>query len=753
MTCFISRAVLTLITCLQLSDICADAFTYHVAFLGTGMYKLQDTFARITFSVEGGMYTVPMLTTAVGSCSPVDHYNEHADTNHIYSFTNSSGCIELLPSGVGIFRSAVKVELDNAALGTTVHVVDDSTYIDDRAYLAIPDEYLGTDYYVVTYCAFDGICQFAITPVENNTLVTVVFPKDLVGVVNCDSLNVSAGEPLVFLLDEFDVLHFESVSDFSGTHVQSDKNVGVVVGARNISTGFMDIYGSMMEQITPVNRWGKNFVVAPNPANDAGDFVKIVTKADNTKVQITGYSPFIVAQAGSAVEWRIDWGMNSLIEVSLPVMVIQIMSVNLYNDTADVMGTPSMLLVPSLSQWTYNTVVNPCNSTATVVSSSYYDVIPSASENETIDLVEATNITIKSFPNTNAKTFVTILGSFTTYAVCGETSAFPLDVDWMAESEDCGTSVSFPGDGVDNDCDGQTDEDVCTAAGLGIQFNAENNFTTGKQTTRTIHVQGASYFPYTVSTCSSVAHLTFLTESQDIYTSIQVLDDDVLVTSCDPECFLVLNVSDTRGVTCAPRTFILEQVHDDVTKTTFNKLTLPGLTSKNWTSLTNLYYNDLILSSLVGQSNFTLQFSDKDCGKIYSGAGVPNNFGTEFIIPTSPDFDLYITSGTNGATVSYGNGSLVIAPTSTKTLCRAEVENSINANEQLYITSTFEVSVYMVEHAETPATAYRILPNDILGPSYLIFPGTMCYVHAFMAPVNMDHLNIHISFQNYQMGE
>ncbi|WAR17273.1 hypothetical protein MAR_031867, partial [Mya arenaria] len=610
---------------------------------------LQDTFARITFSVEGGMYTVPMLTTAVGSCSPVDHYNEHADTNHIYSFTNSSGCIELLPSGVGIFRSAVKVELDNAALGTTVHVVDDSTYIDDRAYLAIPDEYLGTDYYVVTYCAFDGICQFAITPVENNTLVTVVFPKDLVGVVNCDSLNVSAGEPLVFLLDEFDVLHFESVSDFSGTHVQSDKNVGVVVGARNISTGFMDIYGSMMEQITPVNRWGKNFVVAPNPANDAGDFVKIVTKADNTKVQITGYSPFIVAQAGSAVEWRIDWGMNSLIEVSLPVMVIQIMSVNLYNDTADVMGTPSMLLVPSLSQWTYNTVVNPCNSTATVVSSSYYDVIPSASENETIDLVEATNITIKSFPNTNAKTFVTILGSFTTYAVCGETSAFPLDVDWMAESEDCGTSVSFPGDGVDNDCDGQTDEDVCTAAGLGIQFNAENNFTTGKQTTRTIHVQGASYFPYTVSTCSSVAHLTFLTESQDIYTSIQ---------------------------------------------------TLPGLTSKNWT-----------------------KFSDKDCGKIYSGAGVPNNFGTEFIIPTSPDFDLYITSGTNGATVSYGNGSLVIAPTSTKTLCRAEVENSINANEQLYITSTFEVSVYMVEHAETPATAYRILPNDILGPSYLIFPG------------------------------
>lgn len=265
---------------------------------------------------------------------------------------NSPDCLNLIPNGTELATKGIRVESPD---NFTLHVVQsDSAGQPGDGYLAIPDDHLGNEYHVITYCSTGGICQFAVAAIADNTSVEITFPNNTnIGLVCADGIplpsNPSPVTTIPFTINEFDILHFESEQDLSGTFIYASNKIAVFVGARGIPTGNGSI-SEVIEQIPPVNKWGYEFVVVPNYLNDVGDIAKIVTKDVNTVISFLGFSPFTVTNAGDSVERRVDWQTHTVIRSSKPVLLVQVLNVNLYNSNSTT-GSAAMVLVQHREQW------------------------------------------------------------------------------------------------------------------------------------------------------------------------------------------------------------------------------------------------------------------------------------------------------------------------------------------------------------------------------------------------------------------
>ena len=310
--------------------------TYHVAFLGLDTPQA----ASLQFLQVDGT----TATTRLNNC-------ETLEFNIELTFAAMPCISDLFPQGSNVVDSrAVKIE---TASEYPVHI-NVKHNGNDEGFLAIPDDALGTEYYVATFCRFGGYCQFSVTPVEDGTSVMVRFPVAVSGAqvcINGVDVSGSSSADIPFLLHEFDVLHFESTNDLTGTHITSNKRVALFAGARNVPSTFGAPVTHMIEQLPPVNKWGTEFLVVPNINNPAGDEFIILASEASTKVQISGYSPFVIPHAGQFITRRIDWGMYSKIHASYPVLVVQMMSIDIYNDSTSVQGSPSMVLAQSIGHF------------------------------------------------------------------------------------------------------------------------------------------------------------------------------------------------------------------------------------------------------------------------------------------------------------------------------------------------------------------------------------------------------------------
>jgi hypothetical protein len=315
-----------------------------------------------------------------------------------------------------------------------------------EGYLAIPDEHLGNEYYVVTYCTLGGFCQFAVVGIANETQVNIIFPDNVTTSMVCvNDVKVSTdappGFPVTFIITENEVIHFESEHDLTGTYIFADNNVGVVSGARDVPTSQSgNTLSNLIEQLPPVMKWGYSFVAAPNYFNDAGDIVKIVTSSTDTIVGISGVSPFKLPNKGEFIEFRIDWQMHSHIESSKPILILQIMSVDLYNESSDVTGVPSMVIVPHVHQWT--TADNPFYCLSSTINQTLIAVVTDTDSSYSIpviptpdvffsswSVIEGTEFSVQIFEPITAST--TVYGpTRSSYGFCDGSSSLLLNADW-----------------------------------------------------------------------------------------------------------------------------------------------------------------------------------------------------------------------------------------------------------------------------------------------------------------------------------
>ena len=212
------------------------------------------------------------------------------------------------------------------------------------AFLGLPVDVLGTEYVVLGWKNgpfFNG-SQMAVVATEDGTQVTIT-PSGTAG-------THPAGVPFTITLNAGQTYLLRSGSgfdlDLSGTRIVSSAPVAVFGGHQcaNIPTdrGYCDY---VVEQLPPVETWGRAFVTVPLATRSGGDTFRLVAAEDGTVVTIDGVVRATL-DAGQVFDWIQDGPAE--IAANRPVLVAQYSNGATYDGTV---SDPFMMLVPPYEQF------------------------------------------------------------------------------------------------------------------------------------------------------------------------------------------------------------------------------------------------------------------------------------------------------------------------------------------------------------------------------------------------------------------
>ncbi|XP_055955270.1 IgGFc-binding protein-like, partial [Patella vulgata] len=138
------------------------------------------------------------------------------------------------------------------------------------SFLVLPVDALGSDYYLLTW---KSKATFKIIGVVDNTSITIMLPTDVSLVVD----GVAFNDSFTVQLNRFQTFTFLNESseiDLTGLHIITNQPVSIVSGSKRVS---IDGTSSdhLVEQMLPVESWGKTFITIP-PYNDRGDPAMVI---------------------------------------------------------------------------------------------------------------------------------------------------------------------------------------------------------------------------------------------------------------------------------------------------------------------------------------------------------------------------------------------------------------------------------------------------------------------------------------------
>ncbi|XP_071088487.1 uncharacterized protein [Haliotis cracherodii] len=384
--------------------------------------------------------------------------------------SNSLRNIGTAISGKGIYVSA-----DN---NIVVYGVNKEDYSND-AFLGLPTDVLGNRHFTVSYSPAFRKCEVVIAAVEDDTSIRIKLPvSDPAVSVNYQGLLYGNGGVINIVLDRFSTFQFQSVGDLTGSRIDSDKPVSVFSGNMKTNIGTGSTQDHLVEQIPPVEAWGKRFATVPTPYRTTGDYFRFIASEDDTVVNVTRHGTHSLANAGQYLQLLIPSNEFNLVSSNKAILVVMFVLSQLTQfdeEEAD----PSMILIPPIQQWASDyTFATPKFSLG-----SYENFFMLA-----IDSVETSGLMLNgrpmvpegnwtSIPGTNlVGAFVSLpegvhrvrhispIVLFAGYLygkALSETYGFPTGMRLAPINALCTATSSTDGDGVDNDCDGFIDEELC----------------------------------------------------------------------------------------------------------------------------------------------------------------------------------------------------------------------------------------------------------------------------------------------------
>lgn len=219
------------------------------------------------------------------------------------------------------------------------------------AYLAFPTEALGTEYIVLGYANGLNIqgTHFGIVAPHNGTIVTIT-PTITTG-------PRVAGVPFTITLNQGQTYYLRNDEpgkqfDFTGTEISSTKPVAVFAGHKAGSVPDGVLFAThLVEQLTPVNTWGRHFVTMPYKSRNNGDTFRFMAAEDNTSVYLNGQRVALLNRA--QFHERIINGPAYIVS-DKPILVAQYANGARFDGGT---GDPSMALIPPYEQYLNNYVV------------------------------------------------------------------------------------------------------------------------------------------------------------------------------------------------------------------------------------------------------------------------------------------------------------------------------------------------------------------------------------------------------------
>ncbi|CAG2207041.1 unnamed protein product [Mytilus edulis] len=217
-------------------------------------------------------------------------------------------------------KKAVLIEADDEIV---VYVVNREERSDD-AYLALPIDVLGKEYYTVSYSPASHYCLFAIIGVYDKTNVSIHLPDVHHLSVTLNGNTYHGDQWMNVTLDRLSTLQVRSKHDLTGSHIVSSKPIAVLSGNKKTTVGHGDSRDHLVEMLLPLSSWGSNFATVPIPdRHDKGDIFRFIASEDNTHVHVSGINSGKPFQDIIKLEKRVITSKNTIVPDCLVSQMIE----------------------------------------------------------------------------------------------------------------------------------------------------------------------------------------------------------------------------------------------------------------------------------------------------------------------------------------------------------------------------------------------------------------------------------------------
>ncbi|KAK3104160.1 hypothetical protein FSP39_024897 [Pinctada imbricata] len=221
-------------------------------------------------------------------------------------------------------------------------------------FLGLPTDVLGTKYFAATYAPATRYCLILIVGVHDNTNVNIKLGDNNGVRVIYGGITYGKGDSFEVKINRFSTFQIHSSGDLTGTCVTSNKTVSIFSGNIKTAIGRGKTQDHLVEQLVPVDRWGKRFLAMSTPDRTAGDIYRFIASERDTEIIVkfqtqgrrTTSDTLRLSLPG---HWTYKWyDSNTLLSItsSKPISVLQY-TVSQYND----LGDPSMMIIPPIEQY------------------------------------------------------------------------------------------------------------------------------------------------------------------------------------------------------------------------------------------------------------------------------------------------------------------------------------------------------------------------------------------------------------------
>ena len=298
--------------------------------------------------------------TALGNSAPFS-----IEAQQVYTYNLSEAEKQAVyNTTMGVSDRSIHITADNPV---TVYALNQALVTTDATNV-LPRTVLGTDYYQISYQ------PFRLYTYEYLDAYAVIATKDNTNIYH-------NGGNLVATLNTGQVYYRTSDTDMTGVHITANNpvaffavNQGVQIPA-NYETS-----DCLMQQLAPVNTWGKNFLVPVSHLSH--DIVRIVASQDNTIITQTGGALLYpeggqtgyTIQAGQFIELEVFLYNNGCyIQANKPIGVCAYLTSRTYSGGN--VSDPAQAWLSSMEQTITNALIAPFIPVGTTALTKHYALI------------------------------------------------------------------------------------------------------------------------------------------------------------------------------------------------------------------------------------------------------------------------------------------------------------------------------------------------------------------------------------------
>ncbi|XP_065933610.1 uncharacterized protein [Magallana gigas] len=373
--------------------------------------------------------------------------------------------------GTKLSHKAVHI---NSSDEIVVFGVNSATFSTD-GFLGIPVDVLGSQYFVPSFYSNRlRFCKSAIVIVgtKDRTSLQIKIKSTNDGIIILENKRYENNDWLNTTISRFEILQLQCRGDLTGTFVQSSQKISVFGGSTVTDIGTGMTRDHIEEQIPPVNVWGKRFAISPVPHTNPNVF-RVLASEDDTIITINNHGIHTL-QSGQFYETNVSTA--DFISSNKPVLTVQYVP----SAHAGQNGDPAMTLVPPIEQSNvFYSFLTPKSSQNETFKNTFNFLMEGLSYKELIlddKLLRREDFFSVAQINNISTGYIKIPhGSHTLRHSSGtlpfggilyggadvESYAFPVGQRFTPINQECQPQPVVVGDGLDNDCDGRVDEEIC----------------------------------------------------------------------------------------------------------------------------------------------------------------------------------------------------------------------------------------------------------------------------------------------------